>query len=128
MGGLGVGGGRESARQLGDIGCGCGGQGRRWEVVFRGDSVEVGQESGGPGCFCRVAPVFLGLVHEEVQFRPGRFGCLECPVAERNVQHPRLSNVFYCHLEVRADVRFLLPGIRVPEVDDEFSGRAVGVA
>ena len=47
-----------------------GGQGRGLGGVFRGDSVEVGRESGGPGCFCRVAPVFLDLVHEEGEFRP----------------------------------------------------------
>ena len=67
--------------------------------VIRGGSVEVGGESGGPGCFCRVAPVFFGLIHEEGEFKPGLFCCLECPVAERDVQHPILSNVFDCHPE-----------------------------
>ena len=70
LGSLGIGGGRESSHQFRDVGCGCGGQGRGLGGVFRGDPVEVGQKSGGPGCFCRVAPVFFGLVHEEVEFRP----------------------------------------------------------
>ena len=34
LGGLGIGGGKESARQLGDVGCGCGGQGRGLGGVF----------------------------------------------------------------------------------------------
>ena len=32
--------------------------------VIRCDAVEVGGESRGPGCLCRVAPVFFGLVHK----------------------------------------------------------------
>ena len=61
--------------------------------------MEVGGESGGPGCFCRVVSVFFGLVHEEGEFRPGQLYGLECPVAECDVQHPRILNVFDCHPE-----------------------------
>ena len=43
LGCLGVGGGRESARQFRDVRCGCGGQGRGLRGVIRGDSVEVGR-------------------------------------------------------------------------------------
>ena len=70
LGGLGIGGGRESTRQFRYVGCGCGGQGRGLGGVFRGDSVEFGQESGGPSCFFRVVLVFLCLVNKEGEFRP----------------------------------------------------------
>ena len=61
--------------------------------------MEVCRESGGPGCFYRVAPLYFGLVHEESEFSPRRLCGLEFPVAERYVQHPRLSNVFDRHPE-----------------------------
>ena len=69
LGSLVIGGGEESARQLEYVGCGCGVQGRGLGGVLRGDSREVGRESGGPGCFCRIAPVFLSLVHKEGEFQ-----------------------------------------------------------
>ena len=49
-------------------------------------------------------------------------------LGEKALEHGGRLPLNHHALKVRAHVRVLVPGVRVPEVDDEFSGGAVSVS
>ena len=49
-------------------------------------------------------------------------------LGEKGLEHGGRLPLHHHALRVRAYVWVLVPGVRVPEVDDELSGGAVGVA
>ena len=49
-------------------------------------------------------------------------------LVEKGLKHGGRLPLHHNVIKVRGHVRVLVPGVRVPEVDDEFSGGAVGVS